>query len=120
MIKLGQFNQAEEFYAILLQPTPNEGEKALLFYKLGRAENGQRKYAEAIGFYDRALQSFQKTLSENHPDLAGSYNNIGNAYKNIGDHSKALLYHEQALEISEKTFLKIILIWLFLTTTSIQ
>ena len=36
----------------------------------------------------------------------------------MGEYSKALSYYEKALKISKKLFLKIILIWLVLTTTS--
>jgi Tfp pilus assembly protein PilF len=103
MIKLGQFNKAEELYEILLTQTTSEDKKAYLFYQLGWTKNGQGKYSDAIGFYEKVLEIKQKILPENHPDLAGSYNNIGNVYRNMAEYSKALSYYEQALEIAQKT-----------------
>jgi tetratricopeptide (TPR) repeat protein len=103
MIKLGQFNKAEELYEILLTQTTSEDKKAYLFYQLGWTKNGQGKYSDAIGFYEKVLEIKQKILPENHPDLAGSYNNIGNVYRNMAEYSKALSYYGQALEIAQKT-----------------
>ncbi len=160
MIILGQFSKAEELYEMLLQQTINKGEKAHLFGQLAWTKNGEGKYSEAIGFYEQALEIFQKTLPANHPDLAVSYSNIGEVYRNMsefskalaycektlkifqitlpanhphlaasysniggvydgmGEYSKALSYYEKALEINQKLFLRIIPIWLLLTTTS--
>jgi tetratricopeptide (TPR) repeat protein len=103
MIKIGQFNKAEELYEILLKQTSDEGEKGFLFNQLGRVKVDQGKYEEAIGFYEKALEIRQKTLPANHPDFATSYNNIGGVYKNMGEYSKALSSHEKALEIRQKT-----------------
>jgi tetratricopeptide (TPR) repeat protein len=103
MIKLGQFNKAEELYGILLEQTTNEGEKGHLFNQLGYIKDNQGKYEEAIGFYERSLEIYQKTLPENHPSLATSYNNIGLVYDNRGEYAKALSYYEKALEIYQKT-----------------
>jgi tetratricopeptide (TPR) repeat protein len=103
MIKLGQFNKAEELYEILLKQTSNESGKAYLFFQLGRIKYNQGKYEEAIGFYEKALEIGQKTLPENHPDLAASYNKIGAVYDSMGEYSKALSYYEKDFEISQKT-----------------
>jgi Tfp pilus assembly protein PilF len=103
MIKLGHFDKAKELYEILLKQTTNERGQAHLFYQLGWIKNNQGKYAEAIEFYEKALEIEQKTLPGKHPDLASSYNNIGNVYKNMGEYSKTLTYYEKALEIFQKT-----------------
>jgi tetratricopeptide (TPR) repeat protein len=103
MIKLAQFNKAEELYEILLEQTTDESKKGHIFYQLGWIKNGQGEYAEALTFYEKALEIEQNTLSPNHPDLASSYNNIGLVYDNMGEYSKALSYYEKALEIKEKT-----------------
>jgi tetratricopeptide (TPR) repeat protein len=103
MIRLSHFDKAEELYEILLQQTTNEGGKAHLFYQLGWIKDDQGKYAEAIEFYEKALEISQKTLPANHPNLASSYNNIGTVYDNMGEYSKALSYYEKALEIKQKT-----------------
>jgi tetratricopeptide (TPR) repeat protein len=103
MIKLGHFDKAEELYEILRQQTTNEREKVDLFHQLGLIKDGQGKYAEAIGFYEKALQIKQKTLPVNHSSFATSYGSIGLVYHNMGEYSKALSYYEKALEISQKT-----------------
>jgi Tfp pilus assembly protein PilF len=103
MIQLSHFDKAEELYEILLQQKTNEGEKAHLFYQLGWIKDDQGKYAEAIEFYEKALEIKQKTLPASHLDLAASYNNIGQVYDNMGEYSKALSYYEKALEIYQKT-----------------
>jgi tetratricopeptide (TPR) repeat protein len=102
MIKLGQFNKAEELYDILLKQVTNEGEKGDLFHHLGLIMDRQGKYANAAEFYEKALEIFEKTLPANHPSLATSYNNIGAVYRNMGEYSKALSYYEKALEIWQK------------------
>jgi tetratricopeptide (TPR) repeat protein len=103
MIKIGQFNKAEELYDILLKQTTNDREKSHLFHQLGCIKNDQGKYEEAVGFYEKALEIKQKILPPTHSDLAGSYNNIGLVYNNMWEYSKALSYYEKALEISQKT-----------------
>jgi tetratricopeptide (TPR) repeat protein len=103
MIKLGQFNKAEELYEILLQQTTNEGEKEHLFYHLGWANLCLGKYHEAIGFLEKALQIGQKTHPATHPNLATCYNNIGGVCTSMGEYSKALSYYEKVVEIYQKT-----------------
>jgi tetratricopeptide (TPR) repeat protein len=103
IMKLGQFNKAEELYDILLNQTNNDGEKSLVYYQLGVVKRNQGKYEEAIGFYEKALEIDQKNLAPTHSDLAASYNNIGMVYDNMGEYSKALSSHEKAIEIFEKT-----------------
>ncbi|CAF1493602.1 unnamed protein product [Adineta steineri] len=86
LLKIGQFNKAEQLYNVLLEQTYNQG-----------------TYKKAIWYYEQGLESEQKTLPSNHPDLATSYSNIGSAYNNMGKYSKALSYYEKAIEIREKT-----------------
>ena len=62
MIRLGRFDRAEELYEILLKRTNNEKEKEYLFHQLGWIKDDQGKYAEAIEFYEKALEIMQKTL----------------------------------------------------------
>jgi tetratricopeptide (TPR) repeat protein len=103
MLKLDQFNKAEELYEILFKQTSNEGEKGHLFHQLASIKNDQGKYEEAIGYYEKSLEINRKLFSANHPDLATSYDHIGNAYHNMGEYSKAISYYEKALEIFQKT-----------------
>jgi tetratricopeptide (TPR) repeat protein len=102
MIKLGQFNKAQELYDILLKQTTNEVEKAHLFHQLGMVKSDQEKYGEAVEFYEKSLEVDKKNLPANHPDLATSYSNIGSVHKKMGNYSKALSYYEKSLEIDKK------------------
>jgi tetratricopeptide (TPR) repeat protein len=103
MVRLGQFNKAEELYEILLKQTTDEREKSHLYHMLGLIKRNQGEYAEAIEFYEKSIKIQQKILSPTDPDLAASYNNVGSVYYNMGEYSKALSYYEKALEIYQKT-----------------
>ncbi|CAF1462350.1 unnamed protein product [Adineta steineri] len=103
LLKIGQFNEAEELYNVLLEQTSDESVKQHYYNQLGCVKNHQGDYQKAIWYYEKALEIEQKTLPSNHPHLATSYNNIGSVYKNMGEYSKALSFYEQALEIQEKT-----------------
>jgi tetratricopeptide (TPR) repeat protein len=103
MIKLGQFNKAEELYRILLKQTTDKNEKAHLCHQLGWAKAGQGRYRKAAKFYHKSIKIKRKTSSSTHLHLANSYNNLGNVYENMGKYSTALRYHKKALEIYQTT-----------------
>jgi tetratricopeptide (TPR) repeat protein len=104
MIKLGQFNKAEELYETLMKQPTNEDEKGRLYHMLGVVKDGQGNYTEAVAFFENSIKIKQEVLSSNHSGLTASYNNIGGVYKNMGEYSKALSYYEKALEIWQKTY----------------
>jgi tetratricopeptide (TPR) repeat protein len=120
MIKIAQFDKAQQVFEMILDRTTDETEKGQIYHYLGWIKMDQGKYTEAIIYYENSLKINQTTLPANHPDLATSYNNIGAVYCTMGDYSKALSYYEEHLEIKKKLFLQIILIWLLLTTTSVR
>ncbi|CAF0716866.1 unnamed protein product [Adineta steineri] len=103
LLKIGQFNKAEELYNVLLEQTSGEDEKAHYYVSLGIVQYQKGDYEKSIWYYEQALQIEQKALPSNHPNLASSYNNIGSTYVNMGEYSKALSYFEKALEIKRKT-----------------
>ncbi|CAF1549960.1 unnamed protein product [Adineta steineri] len=103
LLKIGQFNKAEELSNVLLEQTSDARERAHYYNQLGCVKNSQGDYEKAIWYYEQGLEIDQKTLPSNHPSLATSYNNIGNVYSNIGEYSKALTSYEKALEIEQKT-----------------
>ncbi|CAF3882578.1 unnamed protein product [Adineta steineri] len=103
LLKIGQFNKAEELYNVLLQQTSDEGEKAVYYSQLGCVKYDQGDYEKAIWYHEKALEIQQKTLPSNRPHLATSYNNIGKVHDNMGEYLKALSYYEKALEISQET-----------------
>ncbi|CAF2056713.1 unnamed protein product [Rotaria magnacalcarata] len=103
MYKLGHFNQAEELYKELLKNASGDSDSALIYHQLGYLKGEQGEYKDAVGFYEKALKIYQKTLPENHSLLASTYNNIGLAYDMMGDYAKALDLYEKAHQIKEKT-----------------
>ncbi|CAF1539712.1 unnamed protein product, partial [Rotaria sp. Silwood1] len=102
LIKLGQFNKAEEVYDILLEQTTIDLEKASINHMLGMVKHGQGEYKDAITYYKRSIKIEEKMLSPTHANFVASYNGIGLVYAKIGDYSNALSYHQKALEINQK------------------
>ncbi|CAF1311807.1 unnamed protein product [Adineta steineri] len=103
LLRIGQFNKAEELYNVLLEQASNEDEKALYYNQLGSVKDAQGDYEKAIWYYEKALEIRQETLPPNHPDFAQSYNNIGMVYGEMGEYPKALSFYEKSLEIQQKT-----------------
>jgi tetratricopeptide (TPR) repeat protein len=103
LLKLNQFDKAEELYKVLLEQTSDADDKALYYNQLGYVKHDQGDYESAIGYHEQGLAINQKTLPPNHPHLALSYNNMGEAYRNMGEYSKALSFYQKALEIQRKT-----------------
>ncbi len=103
MMKVAQFDKAQQVFEMILDRTTDEKKKREIYYYLGWIKIDQGKYPEAITYYEKSLKILQKTLPANHPSLATSYNNIGAVYVNMGEYSKALSYYEKDLEISQKT-----------------
>ncbi|CAF4183431.1 unnamed protein product, partial [Adineta steineri] len=103
LLKIGQYNKAEELYNVLLEQTSDESEKEHYYNQLGGVHLNQGEYEKAIWYFEKALDIQQKVLALCHPSLAISYNNIGLMYNKMGEYSKALSYYEKALEIYQKT-----------------
>ena len=103
LLKIGQFNKAEELYNALLEQTSDDSEKAHYYNQLGYAKDDQGEYEKAIEYYEKALEICHKNPTSNQTDLATTYNNIGSAYYNMEEYSKALSFYEKALEIGQKT-----------------
>ncbi|CAF0739889.1 unnamed protein product [Adineta steineri] len=103
LLKTGHFDKAEELYKALLAQTSNENDKALYYNQLGYVKNNLGGYEQAIDYYGKAFELYEKTVPENHSLLAISYNNIGSVYENMGEYSISLSFYEKALGIREKT-----------------
>ncbi|CAF1225752.1 unnamed protein product [Adineta steineri] len=97
LLKIGQFNKAEELFKVLIEQTSDEDTKAVYYHDLGYVKYHQGAYEEAISYYE------QKPLPSNHPSLANSYNDMGIVYIKMGEHSRALAFYEKALEILHQT-----------------
>ncbi|CAF4157391.1 unnamed protein product [Adineta steineri] len=103
LIKMSQFNMAQEVNEVLLHQATNESNKANIYHQLGRIKYYQGEYQQALSYYEKALAIRQQSLPSNHPDFGDSYHNIGMVYSKIGGYSKALSYCEKALEIKEQS-----------------
>jgi Tfp pilus assembly protein PilF len=103
LLKIGQFDKAQQVYEVLLNQATNDIDKALSYHNIGWAKDDKGEYKEALSYYEKALKIRRQSLPPNHPDLAKSYNNIGAVYYNMGEYSKALSSHEKALEIKQQS-----------------
>ncbi|CAF1252660.1 unnamed protein product [Rotaria magnacalcarata] len=101
MIKVGHFNQAEEFCNELLKNASDDSDRANIYHMLGMLKYHQGKYQEAVAFYEKSLKIKRKTLPDDDISLASTYSNIGQVYNNMADYSKALVFYEKSLKIRE-------------------
>ena len=99
LLKIDQFNKAEELYIILLEQTSDEDKRAFYYNQLGLVYDSMGEYEKALSSHERSLEIRKIALPPNHSDLATSYNNIGLVYNNMGEYEKALSSHERTLEI---------------------
>jgi Tfp pilus assembly protein PilF len=103
LLKMGQFDKAEQVYETLLRQTTDEDKKAPIYGQLGWTKYDQGEYTEALKFYEKALEIYKRTRSTTDLDLARCYNDIGVVYDNMGKYSKALSSYEKALGIRQQS-----------------
>jgi uncharacterized protein HemY len=65
LIKLAQFNKAEELHEILLTQATGEREKAHLYHMLGVIKNKLGEYAAAIRFHEKSIK-IEETSTRKH------------------------------------------------------
>jgi tetratricopeptide (TPR) repeat protein len=102
MMKMAHHDKAQRKFEIILDQTTDEIEKEKIYNCLGVIMYDQGKYTEALSFYEKDLEIFQKTVPTDHPDLATSYNNSAWMYRRMGDYLKALSFYEKDPEICQK------------------
>ncbi|CAF0745512.1 unnamed protein product [Rotaria sp. Silwood1] len=103
LIKLGQFNKAQQLYDILVDQATSDREKAHIYHQLGWVKDRQGKYAEAITYYKQSIEIKQKIFSPTDAGLAASYSGLGLVYDKMDDYSNAFLSHQKAIEIYQKS-----------------
>ncbi|CAF3265936.1 unnamed protein product [Rotaria sp. Silwood2] len=103
LVKIGQFDKAEELYIALLEQSFDDSEKGHIYFWLGWSKDQQGQHKEALSFYEKALEISRKILPDDHPTLAHIYSNIGIAYNNMGDYSKTFEFYDKARQIYEKS-----------------
>ena len=101
MIKLAEFDRAEQVYRTLFDMNPDDNEKALLHHQLGLIKRNQGEYEEALLSYQKALDIYERTRPSDDLDLATTYNNMGQVYHNMGEYATALSYYEKSFEVYE-------------------
>jgi hypothetical protein len=106
LLKMGQSDNAQKVYEVILRQTSDEGEKGNIYCLLGWVKNDQGQYKEATAYYEQSLAIYQKTLPPTHLNLASSYMGIGLVYYNMGEYSKALSYFERAVDIGQQSLPK--------------
>jgi tetratricopeptide (TPR) repeat protein len=104
LFKIGRFDKAQQLYEAMLGQTTSEKGRGSIYHEIVLTKDQQGEYEEAIIFYEKALDIYQKKFPSNHLDLSMLYNSIGTVYLRVGEYSKALSYYEKQLEIDRKCF----------------
>ncbi|CAF1467629.1 unnamed protein product [Rotaria sp. Silwood1] len=65
LLKLDQFDKAEQVYSTVLQQTPSAKDQADIYYQFGCIKNNQGHYEKAISFYERTIEIDRKSVSIN-------------------------------------------------------
>ena len=73
MMRVAQFDKAEQIYNIVLNQETDEITKGYIYH--------QRTLQESITYYEKALEIREKTLPASHSELATTYNNLGMLYQ---------------------------------------
>lgn len=102
LLKLNEFNKAEELYKLLLKQTSDKIETGLFNNQLGYIKKNQGDLDTAMYYYTKALEIYEKTVPLDDVSLATCYNNIATVYDRMECHLKALMFYKRGLEIKEK------------------
>ena len=106
MIKMGEFDIAEEIYNTLYDTiSRDKDQKKLvhLFHQLGLINHNKGDLASALSYYQKSLDIELTYLSSNDPQLSPIYSNIGLVLLEHGDLDQALKYLKCALDIDLHT-----------------
>jgi tetratricopeptide (TPR) repeat protein len=102
LMKLGQYDKAQELYETLLEQTNNEQEQAYLYHMSARVYDNQGNYPKAVRYYSQSLEIKKKTVHARHPSLIPTYSNIALVCEHMGQYSRALEFYEICLRLSKK------------------
>jgi tetratricopeptide (TPR) repeat protein len=78
-------------------PTNRKAKEAFVYYRDGMSAQAEGEYAEALDYYNEALQ-----LEQDPNDRSYVLYNMGLIYASNGDHEKALDYYHQAIELNPR------------------
>lgn len=75
---------------------------ARTYDRIAGVYRAQGWYDKALEYYERALDAGERALGGGHPNTGTTYNNIASVYRAQGRYAKALEYYRNALAIKEK------------------
>ena len=103
----GQETNAEKFYLAALEEVENAGPEeprlAATLNTLAVLYQAQRKYAQAVSFYQRVVRLLEQTIGPEHPTLATTLNNLAVVYEAQGEYGAAEPLYQRALMLLERT-----------------
>jgi tetratricopeptide (TPR) repeat protein len=99
MIKMGEFDNAQEVYKTLIEVTSDDSFEyfAYLHHQLGYINNEKGDLATALFYYKRCLDIYLTHLPSDNPTLSPTYANIGLILKKKGDLDGALKHYQHSL-----------------------
>ncbi|CAF1253126.1 unnamed protein product [Didymodactylos carnosus] len=104
VMKMGEYEKAEEFYLLMLETgSQKDSDVAAIYNQLGLSYDERGNNEQALVYYNKGLDIYQKCLPADSLSLATTYSNIGNVYSNKGDFDQALMNLNKALQIQLKT-----------------
>ncbi|CAF1246365.1 unnamed protein product [Adineta steineri] len=70
---------------------------------MGNVYQKEKRYYDALDFYQKSLAIWEKCLPDNHPHLGDSYGNIGVLQRFLGNKDLSLEYFQKSLQIRTKS-----------------
>jgi tetratricopeptide (TPR) repeat protein len=104
MIKMGQFDRAQQIYHRLMGQTSDDEyeEIAHLNHQLGFLRREKGDFINALSFYQKTLSVMEKYPPREDRNLATIYHNIGLVHQAVGEQSVALKCLKKTLDIEER------------------
>ncbi|CAF1507406.1 unnamed protein product [Rotaria sp. Silwood1] len=101
-LKLGEWDRAEQDYRDHVELVFHPVDKAHMYNQLGYIMTWKANYVEALSFYQKSIDIYQKIRPPNDLTFRGLYSNVGAVYEKMGEFTKALSFFEKALEIAKE------------------
>lgn len=104
MIKMGEFDRAEQFFCGIINATSNQDlqEIAQLYHQLGFVKYSQGDHSTALKHFEKSREIRENILSHIDLELAKTYSAIGTVYTDIANYPAALSHYEKSVAIKEK------------------
>jgi tetratricopeptide (TPR) repeat protein len=100
--ELGQIDQAEKYFRMLLKTLPPDHENIVGVYNgIGCVHSRRKEFDLALENYEKAYNDCQTHLPPNDPRIVASLNNMANIHQDKKNFTQALEYYQRALMIEE-------------------